>query len=161
MANPTSSEIPKTQTAAIVRKQGGPVEFDHEYPVSEPGPAEILVKVLYTGVCQSGECPQNVKDLSSRGGLVIQSQTGVKTPKNRQEKLSLTLPFSILTYRFTHQSGNGDGRRRPSHNQNQAAARRRTRRRRAGCRIWARRFPKGGSQTRDAGGHSVRVTNLP
>lgn len=51
----TTQSIPKTQTAAIVRKQGGPVEFDHEYPVQEPGRNEILVKVLYTGVCQSGK----------------------------------------------------------------------------------------------------------
>ncbi len=47
--------IPKTQTAAIVREQGGPVEFDDAYPVTLPGNDEILVKVLYTGVCQSGE----------------------------------------------------------------------------------------------------------
>jgi len=47
--------IPKTQTAALVPKQGGPVEFDDNYPVSMPGQDEILVKVLYTGVCQSGK----------------------------------------------------------------------------------------------------------
>lgn len=51
----TTPSIPKTQTAAIVRRQGGPVEFDYEYPVQEPGADEILVKVLYTGVCQSGK----------------------------------------------------------------------------------------------------------
>ncbi|KIX07239.1 uncharacterized protein Z518_01892 [Rhinocladiella mackenziei CBS 650.93] len=45
--------IPKIQTAAIVRKQGGPVEFDDNYPVTLPGADEVLVKVLYTGVCQS------------------------------------------------------------------------------------------------------------
>jgi propanol-preferring alcohol dehydrogenase len=48
-------DIPKTQTAAIVPKQGGPVVFDDNYPVTMPGKDEILVKVLYTGVCQSGE----------------------------------------------------------------------------------------------------------
>lgn len=47
-------QIPKTQTAAVVRKQGGPVEFDDNYPVALPGDDEILVRVLYTGVCQSG-----------------------------------------------------------------------------------------------------------
>jgi alcohol dehydrogenase, propanol-preferring len=47
-------DIPKTQTAAVVRKQGGPVEFDDEFPVTLPKEDEILVKVLYTGVCQSG-----------------------------------------------------------------------------------------------------------
>jgi D-arabinose 1-dehydrogenase-like Zn-dependent alcohol dehydrogenase len=46
--------IPTRQTAAIVRQQGGPVEFDDDYPVSQPGENEILVKVMYTGVCQSG-----------------------------------------------------------------------------------------------------------
>lgn len=50
--------IPKTQTAAIVRKQGGAVEFDDHYPVAQPGDDEVLVKVLYTGVCQSGEWRQ-------------------------------------------------------------------------------------------------------
>ncbi|KAJ9616765.1 hypothetical protein H2200_000484 [Cladophialophora chaetospira] len=49
----SGEDIPKTQTAAIVRKQGGPVEFDDNYPVTLPGDDEILVKVLYTGVCQS------------------------------------------------------------------------------------------------------------
>lgn len=51
----SEQEIPKTQTAAIVRKQGGEVEFDDNYPVTLPGNDEILVKVLYTGVCQSGQ----------------------------------------------------------------------------------------------------------
>lgn len=46
--------IPKTQTAAVVRVQGGPVEFDDNYPVTLPSTDEVLVKVLYTGVCQSG-----------------------------------------------------------------------------------------------------------
>jgi len=49
----SEEEIPQTQTAAIVRKQGGPVEFDDNYPVTLPGNDEVLVKVLYTGVCQS------------------------------------------------------------------------------------------------------------
>jgi D-arabinose 1-dehydrogenase-like Zn-dependent alcohol dehydrogenase len=52
----SGEEIPQTQTAAIVRKQGGPVEFDDNYPVTLPGNDEVLVKVLYTGVCQSGQC---------------------------------------------------------------------------------------------------------
>ena len=52
----TMTEVPKTQTAAIVRQQGGPVEFDDKYPVPQPGKDEVLVKILYTGVCQSGQC---------------------------------------------------------------------------------------------------------
>ena len=51
----SEQDIPKTQTAAIVPKQGGPVSFDDNYPVTLPGDDEILVKVLYTGVCQSGQ----------------------------------------------------------------------------------------------------------
>jgi alcohol dehydrogenase, propanol-preferring len=47
--------IPKTQLAATVPKQGGPVVFVEDYPVPEPGENEVLVKVLYTGVCQSGK----------------------------------------------------------------------------------------------------------
>jgi alcohol dehydrogenase, propanol-preferring len=48
-------QIPKTQVAAVVPKQGGPVEFDENYPVTLPNDDEVLVKVLYTGVCQSGQ----------------------------------------------------------------------------------------------------------
>lgn len=58
------TSIPKTQTAAIVSKQGGPVQFDHNYPVSLPRQDEVLVKVLYTGVCQSGEPLSALTNLS-------------------------------------------------------------------------------------------------
>ena len=53
--------IPKTQLAATVPKQGTPikVEFVDDYPVPEPKREEVLVKVLYTGVCQSGQCLSN------------------------------------------------------------------------------------------------------
>lgn len=47
-------EIPKTQTVALVNELGGPVEFKSDYPVPTPKENEVLVKVLYTGVCQSG-----------------------------------------------------------------------------------------------------------
>lgn len=47
--------IPGTQTAALIRQLGGPVEIVHDYPVRKPGRDEILAKVLYTGVCQSGQ----------------------------------------------------------------------------------------------------------
>ena len=47
--------IPEKQTVALVREQGGPVEFVHDYPVPKPGQDEVLAKVLYTGVCQSGQ----------------------------------------------------------------------------------------------------------
>lgn len=49
-----SLEIPQTQTVALVRNLGGEVEFKTDYPVPNPGRNEVLAKVLYTGVCQSG-----------------------------------------------------------------------------------------------------------
>lgn len=49
-----AESIPTTQTVALVRELGGPVEFVTDYPVPTPGNNEVLAKVLYTGVCQSG-----------------------------------------------------------------------------------------------------------
>jgi hypothetical protein len=51
----SSESIPKTQTVALVRELGGAVEFQDDYPVPVPGHNEVLAKVLYSGVCQSGE----------------------------------------------------------------------------------------------------------
>lgn len=50
----TKVDIPTKQTVALVRELGGPVEFVDDYPVQQPGVDEVLAKVLYTGVCQSG-----------------------------------------------------------------------------------------------------------
>lgn len=50
-----SEPLPKTQTAALVRELGGIVEFHDDYPVPVPGHNEVLAKVLYSGVCLSGE----------------------------------------------------------------------------------------------------------
>lgn len=50
----SASSIPSTQTVGLVRTLGGPVEFIEDYPVQTPGPDEVLARVLYTGVCQSG-----------------------------------------------------------------------------------------------------------
>lgn len=50
-----SPSIPETQTVALFEKQGGDIIFKTDYPVSRPGPNEVLVKVLYSGVCQSGK----------------------------------------------------------------------------------------------------------
>lgn len=47
-------EIPTKQTVALVCELGGPVEFVDDYPVPSPGHDEVLAKVLYAGVCQSG-----------------------------------------------------------------------------------------------------------
>ncbi|KAJ5669534.1 Polyketide synthase enoylreductase [Penicillium macrosclerotiorum] len=48
-----SIDIPKTQMVALVNSLGGKVEFKTDYPVPDPGPNEVLAKVLYSGVCQS------------------------------------------------------------------------------------------------------------
>lgn len=50
-----ASEIPQTQTVALVHEQGGEVHFKDDYPVPTAGHNEVLAKVLYTGVCQSGQ----------------------------------------------------------------------------------------------------------
>lgn len=47
--------IPKIQKVALVRELGGNITFVDDYPVPEPRRNEVLAKVLYTGVCQSGE----------------------------------------------------------------------------------------------------------
>ena len=49
-----SLSVPEKQVVALVRELGGPVEFVEDYPVQKPGQDEVLAKVLYTGVCQSG-----------------------------------------------------------------------------------------------------------
>ena len=50
----STASLPTTQTAALVHDFAGLVEFKHDYPVPRPGHNEVLAKVLYTGVCQSG-----------------------------------------------------------------------------------------------------------
>lgn len=49
-----SLDIPQTQTVALIRSLGGQVEFKTDYPVPTPNRNEVLAKILYTGVCQSG-----------------------------------------------------------------------------------------------------------
>lgn len=48
-----TSSIPPVQRAALIHEQGGPVRIVTDYPVLEPSDNEVLVRVLYTGVCQS------------------------------------------------------------------------------------------------------------
>ena len=54
--------IPKTQRAALHREQrpGAPVDIMSDYPVPQIQEDEVLAKVLYCGVCQSGRCPLSV-----------------------------------------------------------------------------------------------------
>lgn len=47
-------DLPKTQKAAVVEKLGGPLEIRNDWPVPRAGKNEVLAKVLYSGVCQSG-----------------------------------------------------------------------------------------------------------
>lgn len=55
-----SVHIPDTQTVALIREQGGEVEFQDHHPIPTIGQNEVLAKVLYTGVCQSGK-PESTK----------------------------------------------------------------------------------------------------
>lgn len=53
--NTAPTSIPKTQTVALVTEFGGKVEFKDDYPVPTAKHNEVLAKILYTGVCQSGK----------------------------------------------------------------------------------------------------------
>ena len=59
-------EIPKTQKGCIFYENGGPIEYK-DIPVPTPKPTEILIKVLYSGVCHTdlhawkGDWPLDVK----------------------------------------------------------------------------------------------------
>ena len=51
-----TSVIPKYQAVGLSRAQdkGTKVEIVHDYPVPEINDREILAKVLYSGVCLTG-----------------------------------------------------------------------------------------------------------
>jgi len=74
----TTTKVPTKQTAALVRAQGpnAPVEFVDDYPVPKVGHNEVLVKVLYTGVCQSDLHTKNGTAASADGGNI----TNIKFP---------------------------------------------------------------------------------
>ncbi len=42
----------KTMRAAVVRAFGGPLRIE-EVPIPAPGPGEVLIKVVATGVCHT------------------------------------------------------------------------------------------------------------
>ncbi|GAV29395.1 hypothetical protein PMKS-002895 [Pichia membranifaciens] len=62
----TTYEIPETQYGCIFYENGGPIEYK-QIPVPKPKPTEILIKVLYSGVCHTdlhawhGDWPLDVK----------------------------------------------------------------------------------------------------
>lgn len=57
MADIDRGQLPerRTQTAALVNAQGDPVTFVDDHPIPTLGESQILAKILYTGVCQSGQ----------------------------------------------------------------------------------------------------------
>ena len=66
MSAETTYEIPETQYGCIFYENGGPIEYK-KIPVPKPKPTEILIKVLYSGVCHTdlhawhGDWPLDVK----------------------------------------------------------------------------------------------------
>lgn len=44
--------VPKTHKAAIFDTIGGPIVV-RDVPTPEPGPDQILVKIIYSGVCHT------------------------------------------------------------------------------------------------------------
>ncbi|KAI6213089.1 hypothetical protein M3Y94_00108500 [Aphelenchoides besseyi] len=68
-----SEEIPKTQKAAVFTEHGGEIKIQ-EIPVPEIGVDDVLVKVLYSGVCGTdlhvwrGDLPVKGKDFPIVGG---------------------------------------------------------------------------------------------
>lgn len=89
-------KIPKAQTVALVRQLGGPVDFVDDYPVKMPGRDEVLAKVLYTGVCQSGSSNTiNMSNFSSSDFVKIstlpEGQLPGPTASPSQPSNSLTL----------------------------------------------------------------------
>lgn len=108
-SSPTSSSmhpisIPETQTVALVRQLGGRVEFVDEYPVKFPGQDEVLAKVLYTGVCQSGTI-HSAKLLPAMAWLTDYSQTSTLAQAPQQVPMASLSPIlSSLTSEATKAS---------------------------------------------------------
>lgn len=134
-----SIDIPQTQTVALVRSLGGEVEFKTDYPVPTPGRNEVLAKVLYTGVCQSGKqrtCPY---------------LTSVK-----MQALILTSTNHRPSHQGWHSSRSG---RKPNY-KNQAASRWWTRRDRADRRTGTGYRTHNRSQSRWTGWYPVLESDL-
>lgn len=85
-------KISSTQTAALVYEQGGPVTFVHDYPVPRPRENEVLVKVLYTGVCQSGM-------YATPRGVVSRASFGIFRPGDRRRVNAISSGTSLTENR--------------------------------------------------------------
>ena len=51
-ANPDGTQTPGTMTAAVVTEFGKPLRIE-QLPLPQPGPGQVLVKVIATGVCHT------------------------------------------------------------------------------------------------------------
>lgn len=80
----SSTNIPQTQTVALVHEIGGDVEFREDHPVPIPGHNEVLARVLYTGVCQSGTYSSN-------------RYISIHTSSNQQTSIQKTAPHAVPT----------------------------------------------------------------
>ena len=71
-----SYPVPQTQIAVLVLELGGKVEFKPDYPAPKPGINEVIVRVLYTGVCQRDLHAKNGTSASATGDPI----TTIKFP---------------------------------------------------------------------------------
>jgi hypothetical protein len=56
-STPIMTSIPKVQTAVVITSKDEDLQIRKDYPVKQPdelAPGECLVRILATGVCQSG-----------------------------------------------------------------------------------------------------------
>lgn len=98
----STTKIPKTQTVALVRHLGGPVEFVDDYPVKMPGRDEVLAKVLYTGVCQSGLSKSVSNTKAADHWLILRWQTSTQRKAQQLDQtVVLSQPSSCLTSEAT------------------------------------------------------------
>lgn len=89
-----TESIPKTQTVALVRELGGTVEFKDDYPVPTPRQNEVLAKVLYTGVCQSGKHNRmiNVTEVINDQSIDLHTKAGTAAGHDGTPILNVKLP---------------------------------------------------------------------
>lgn len=105
-----SSEIPQTQTAAVVPKLGGDLKIRNDYPVTQPSellPEECLVKLECTGVCHTdlhakkGDWPvqPNLPLIGGHEGVGRIVAIG-KNTQNAKVKIGDRVGIKWLAYRY-------------------------------------------------------------